>query len=371
LWHLKSTTLIGHKERAPVYAEYRPHFSRAQGTYPPDEAREKTLQKVTDAHRAACFGWLLPYPYLPGAFLLQNHCLYAVAQRFIGQGHYSAFDDRQPRGPKPLVDQPANERIERLVEEELPASHGWLRSRWSCKLLAVELFKERAVVLSQETVRRVLHHLGFRWRRPRPVPPSKNPHQKRERLQQILKMLREYKASFFQDETKLETNPRVGFCWMRKGKQKRLRTPGTNRKVWISGALQWSTGRFHWVRGERKNGELFMKLLEELGRIYPSSDDKQRLELAIDNDSSHTSKRVKEYVEASGGRVRLHPLPAWSPQSNPVELIWWSLHEAVSRNHTCKELSDLVEFAEGYLQERQPFTMDLGADYEQLGRSPP
>ena len=60
---------------------------------------------------------------------------------------------------------------------------------------------------------------------------------------------------FFQDETKLETNPKVGLCWMRKGCQRRLRTPGTNRKVWVSGALNFATGRFHWVSGERKNDE--------------------------------------------------------------------------------------------------------------------
>ena len=41
-----------------------------------------------------------------------------------------------------------------------------------------------------------------------------------------------------------------------------------------------------------------------------------------------------------GGRVRLHPLPSWSPESNPVELVWWSLHEAVSRNHECAGLDD-------------------------------
>ena len=64
---------------------------------------------------------------------------------------------------------------------------------------------------------------------------------------------------FFQDETRLEINPKVGFCWMRKGKQRQLRTPGTNRKVWISGALNFHTGRLHWVKGERKNDELFMK----------------------------------------------------------------------------------------------------------------
>ena len=49
-----------------------------------------------------------------------------------------------------------------------------------------------------------------------------------------------------------------------------------------------------------------MKLLEELRRsssIYRS--DKQRLELAVDNDGSHTSKRVERYVEDSpvGGLV--------------------------------------------------------------------
>ena len=100
-------------------------------------------------------------------------------------------------------------------------------------------------------------------------------------------------GSFFQDETKLETNPKVGFCWMRKGKQKRLPTPGTNRKVWISGALNFRTGRFHWVVGERKNDELFMKLLEKVRRIYRCH---RHLHLAIDNDGSHTSKRVERHV---------------------------------------------------------------------------
>lgn len=293
--------------------------------------------------------------------------VYAIVGRFTREGQ-KAFDDRRRRGPTPLVERSAQKLVEDLTEGVVPTERGWLRSRWSCKLLALELFKERALVVSQETVRRVLHHLNFRWRRPRPVPPPKDPKEKRKRLEAIVEML-EREWSFFQDETKLELNPRVGFCWMRRGEQKRLRTPGTNRKVWISGALQWSTGRFHWVTGERKNDELFLELLEELRSIYRSN--KQRLELAVDNDASHTSNRVERYVEDCGGRVRLYALPAWSPQSNPVELIWWSLHEAASRNHNCEELSDLVEFAEGYLEEMQPFRLKLGEDYKQLERSPP
>jgi putative transposase len=296
--------------------------------------------------------------------------VYAVVGRFLQEGQ-AAFDDRKRRGPKPLLEELASEYIERLVEEDSPTEHGWLRSRWSCKLLALELFKERVTLLSRETLRRALHRLGFRWRRPRPVPPEKDSEeqmeQKRRRLLDVISMIKEA-GSFFQDETKLETNPKVGFCWMRKGKQKPLRTPGTNRKVWISGALDLRTGSFHWVTGERKNDELFMKLLDLLRRTYRCH---KQLHLAVDNDSSHTSKRVEQYMEDRRGRIRLHPLPSWTPESTPVELVWWSLHEAVSRNHQCGELDDLVEFAEGYLKERQPFRLKLGEVYGHLERPPP
>ncbi len=113
-----------------------------------------------------------------------------------------------------------------------------------------------------------------------------------------------------------------------------------------------------------------MKLLEELRSIYRSN--KGRLEPAVDNDASHTTKRVERYVEDCRGRLSLlHPLPTWSPQSNPVESIWWGLHEAVSRNHNCKGSDELVPFAESYLKERRPFRLKLGADYHTLQRSPP
>src|SRR3712207_6080490 len=75
--------------------------------------------------------------------------VYAVVDRFIRE-EQAAFNDRKRRGPKPLLERPANEYIERLVEEESPTSHGWLRSRWSCKLLAVELFKEQAALVGRE-----------------------------------------------------------------------------------------------------------------------------------------------------------------------------------------------------------------------------
>jgi len=80
-----------------------------------------------------------------------------------------------------LLEESANEEyIERLLVEGPPTEHGWLCSRWSCKLLALELFKERATPLSRKTLRRALHHLGFGWRRPPPVPPEKDSEEQKE-----------------------------------------------------------------------------------------------------------------------------------------------------------------------------------------------
>jgi transposase len=164
--------------------------------------------------------------------------VYAVVSRFLGEGR-AAFDDRKGRGPVPLLDKETDERVEELLEEDSPVEHGWLRSRWSCKLLCLQLMRERLASASRETLRRALHRLEYRWRRPRPVGPEKGSEEqierKHARLEDILQMTEEEAGSFFQDETKLETNPKVGFCWMRRGKQRPLRTPGTNRKVWISG----------------------------------------------------------------------------------------------------------------------------------------
>ena len=308
-------------------------------------------------------------PEIAAVLYCSRTTVYAVCQRF-GRAGERAFADRQRRGPRPKLDQAAQRQIETLVEEGKPWVYGWLRSRWSCQLLALQLLAERGVVVSRQTIGRALHHWGFRWRRPRPVPPPPDPRQKRRRLLQILKILRELVRAgfFFQDETRLDLNPRVGFAWMRRGRQQQLPTPGTNRKLWISGALNWLTGRLHWVVGPQKNSELFVKLLNELRPIYRCY---RQLHLVMDNDGSHTSGQVHQYLQESAGRIALHPLPARSPQDNPVELIWWGLHEAITRNHGCKNLEELLTWAERYLEQQQPFALHLGKDYQKLERSPP
>ncbi len=64
---------------------------------------------------------------ISGVLFCSRTTVYAVASRFLREGR-AAFDDRQPRGPRPLLGAEADERLEKLVEEDSPVEHGWLRS---------------------------------------------------------------------------------------------------------------------------------------------------------------------------------------------------------------------------------------------------
>lgn len=68
-----------------------------------------------------------------------------------------------------------------------------------------------------------------------------------------------------------------------------------------------------------------------------------------------SQKRTGEGVlEGERQAVAFVPVSVWDSQSSPVELVWWSPYEAVSRDHSCDDSTGLPGFAESYLGEKQP-----------------
>jgi len=39
-------------------------------------------------------------------------------------------------------------------------------------------------------------------------------------------------------------------------------------------------------------------------------------------------------------RIELHLLPAYSPNTNPIERVWWLLRKQITRNHRCPNLEE-------------------------------
>jgi transposase len=253
------------------------------------------------------------------------------------------------------------------VKTRTPRDFGYCRSRWCCATLALVLLDTHHVKVSAETVRRTLHGQNLVWRRPRPVPGPTDPRRawRLRKVRELLRDLPDDEAAVFQDEVDLNLNPDVGCMWMTRGEQAEVVTPGTNVKRYLSGSMSWRSGELVVTQGTRRNAELFVRHLDDLRRAFRHY---RKVHVICDNARFHTiggSRAVRQYLAEHGERIVLHYLPAYSPQDNPIERVWWHLHEQVTRNHRCAGIEELVDLTMLWLDEHGAFKIE-GAMYQRL-----
>jgi transposase len=232
------------------------------------------------------------------------------------------------------------------VLERAPADFGFVRSRWTCELVAIVLRDDHQVTVSRETVRRWLHRRELAFRRPRPTLRPKDPayRAKLARIKRLLRDLPPRETAVFMDEVDVNTNPKIGSMWMRRGAQTTVLTPGSNDKRYLAGSQHWRTGRLLVsAPGRQRNGALFLAHLDHLRRSLRQY---RVIHVILDNARFHKpeqTRAVHAYLQQWGHRVKLHFLPTYAPQTNPIERVWWHLHEEVTRNHRCTSIDELLD----------------------------
>jgi putative transposase len=236
-----------------------------------------------------------------------------------------------------------------------PRDFGFFRSRWSCALLALLLWQEHRVRLGPEAVRRGLHRLGFVWRRPRPVVGLRDPEyeHKIRGIQRLLAHLPADETAVFQDEVDVHLNPKIGPCWMPRGEQAEVATPGNNEKAHIAGSVHWRTGTLLLsAPGRRRDAALFVAHLDDLcGRLRGY----RVVHVICDNARFHDCAAVRDCLARHAGRLVLHFLPKYAPETNPTERVWWHLHETITRNHRCQSLAELLAEVYSWADAQQTF----------------
>lgn len=251
------------------------------------------------------------------------------------------------------------------LQERTPQDFGFFRSRWSCATLAEVLAWETGYRICTETVRRALKAAKFVWRRPRPVvgPEDPNYTEKLGRIQKLLRSLRADETAVFQDEVDIHLNPKIGSAWMPRGQQAQVVTPGNNQKCHVAGSLVWRTGTLiASPPGQRRNTELFINHLDELRRRLRGF---RRIHVICDNAAFHKSRAVQVYLNRWKDRITLHFLPCYAPETNPIERIWWRMHETITRNHRCPSLMELVAQVYQWFDQQRRFASKALTEYPQ------
>ena len=277
-----------------------------------------------------------------------------VANRFLRDGE-DGLEDRRSENGAPKVDVDLLEAMVELLGES-PEDYGYLRSTWSQELLSHVLYEKTRVQVSRTTISRMLATLNARWGRPRPTVISPMPKaQKTRRIRRIQKLidnLPKNEVIVYEDEVDIHLNPKIGPDWMLPGQQKKVVTPGVNKKRYIAGALNARTGEIVYVTAEKKDSDLFIRLLAKLKKVYPNA---KRIHLILDNYSIHSSKKVQISLRHFAKNFVLHFLPPYSPQHNQIEKLWKQVHDNITRNHKCWAIEQLLEKVERFLARASPF----------------
>lgn len=246
-------------------------------------------------------------------------------------------------------------RVTQWASLKSPAEFGFHRTRWSCEMLSLVLKEQEGIERSAETVRRGMKRLGFVWRRPRPVVGPQDPdyETKVRQIRRLLRTLPANQTAVFQDEVDVHLNPKIGSCWTIRGKQAEIATPGNSEKRHPARALVWRTETLVVNPLDTQQiAKLFVAHLDDVRRRFRAA---RIVHVICDNAKFHDCKAVWSYLDCWSHRIRLHFLSKNAPETNPIERVWWRLHETVTRNHRAPTIEALLQNVRDWIDDQGSF----------------
>jgi transposase len=249
----------------------------------------------------------------------------------------------EPRSGRPAKNPLAGWIVDTQTSQSPPCS-GHVQTCWSVSLLTAFVARRFRLLLSPTSVRRWLHHLGWRWKRPRLAPARKPDPEAESKLAALATAQREAVLGhchlLYLDESDLHLVPLIRAMGM-KGRRMRVPTPGINRRHAFFGALDAVSGQWWSADHERKLAVHFVAFLQRLVRAYPEGP----LALVLDQAPAHTAKVVQAWLKVHP-RVTLLWLPTYAAhEANPAERIWGLMKSAVAADRLAGSIEDLVAAA--------------------------
>jgi putative transposase len=256
--------------------------------------------------------------------------------------------DDLPRSGRPRRASVAACAEARCCLDASPDQVGALRATWTRRLLQRHLLERLGVRLSLRTLGRMVATLGFVFARPKltvkPLPEGEEERAGTRAIIATARALFPHAPCLFGDECDVHLVPVVRGTYQRRGEQREIPTPGSNRKQPVFGFLNGATGQWHYFLTQRKRSVEFVTCLWELEREYPEGP----ILLFVDHGSIHKSELTLRWL-ARHPRIVLIYLPAYSGhKSNPVEKVWWALKEEVAANQLYASIEGVQDAIIGF-----------------------
>jgi len=190
-------------------------------------------------------------------------------------------------------------------------------------------------------VTKLLHRLGFSYKKPKVIPGKAN-RLKQEQFLQTYQELKDGLGSkdqiYFVDSTHPSHNTLLSYGWILKGKRndKYIKTNTGRDRLNLNGALSLNYHPENKIKAikaivlEEKtiNSEATINLLKTIKKKQKQG----KAYLILDNASHHHSRVVGHWL-LHHPRFKLVFLPPYSPNLNIIERLWRFFHQKVTVNH--------------------------------------
>ncbi len=246
-------------------------------------------------------------------------------------------------GKQPTLSKAQKQKIFDIVTSKNPLQLKFAFALWTRAMVKDLILDRFAVSLSEVSVGRLLHELGLTPQRPLRRAYQQNPERVAYWLQEeypaIQKKAKAVGATiYFGDEAGVRSDYHSGTTWAPKGQTPVIRTTGARHSLnLISAVSAKGSMRFMTVNG-KMTADRFIEFLERLLKNQSTP-----VFLIVDGHPVHRSARVRAFVEATDGRLKLFHLPAYSPELNPDEQVWNQLKHHRIGKMFIKSLDDMVE----------------------------
>lgn len=264
------------------------------------------------------------------------HCSIRTIERWIAAFNARGIDGLAIKGrsgrPRRIPKEKFSEEIIPLVLDPSKAEESY----WSAVKLHGYLIKELHYELSYSTLLSYLHEHDMKLLVPRKWATRQDQEKRKEFLDKISKLNKDSSRElWFGDEAGIEGDPRPRRIWVKKGSRPKTPYLGDHIRTNVIGAVCPASGDFFSLVVPHSDKEVFQVFLNQLAAHTKGKE--KKIVLVVDNASWHRSESLNwHHIEPCF-------LPPYSPDLNPIEIVWRCLKERFFNNWYAKTSDELIE----------------------------
>jgi transposase len=289
------------------------------------------------------------YTQIATILLLDEVTLRRYVQKFQEEGIDGILENRYSGGQSRLS----------LIQQEAIKGYFIEETPQTAKEAGAYIQKTYGVSYSAIGITKLLHRLGFVYKKPKVIPGKVN----QSKQEAFLKQYKTTKAGlgekdriYFLDATHPQHNTKPFYGWILKGKKhdKYIKTNSGRERLNLNGALNFQEKTALLLEEKTINQEATLRLLEAIKNKQKSG----KVYLILDNAKYHHAKIVRNWV-LNHPRFNLMYLPAYSPNLNLIERLWRFFHQKVTNNRYFKTFKEFKQETLQFFENLKQYEKEL------------